>query len=104
MRDQLRRIMRRFRQLFLRFKKSDTPTTFPAQLAFSVKTGAREHLQRMMDRAELRSPVALIRQALTMYSLLTDHAAQGGKVFLRYPDGTETVFDPTSCKESEDFD
>jgi hypothetical protein len=59
------------------------------RLSLDVSPKVREQLDRLEVRTEAGSITEVIRRALALYDLVTEHQSEGGKLVFRHPDGEE---------------
>jgi hypothetical protein len=78
---------------FLGFTNNKSSYKSSDIINLKIPRDARERLDYLMHKYELRSITELFRVALATFNLLSDHNADGGKIILRYKDGDETELD-----------
>jgi len=61
------------------------------RLSLDVSPKVREQLTDLEARTEAGSITEVIRRALSLYDLVTEHQGEGGKLVFRHVDGEEEV-------------
>jgi hypothetical protein len=64
-----------------------TEAKFRLNLALPPKI--KERLESLQERSESSSVTEVIRRALALFDLVTEHGNNGGEVILKHEDGTE---------------
>jgi len=62
-----------------------------ARLSLDISQKVREQLDLLEIRTEAGSITEVIRRALALYDLVTEHQAEGGKLIFRYTDGDDEI-------------
>ena len=69
-----------------------TKATDRTRLSLDVSPKVREQLDHLEARTEAGSITEVIRRALSLYDLVTEHQMEGGKLVFRHADGDEEIF------------
>ena len=68
-----------------------TKATDRTRLSLDVSPKIREQLDHLEARTEAGSITEVIRRALSLYDLVTEHQMEGGKLVFRHTDGDEEI-------------
>ncbi len=68
-----------------------TKATDRTRLSLDVSPKVREQLDHLEARTEAGSITEVIRRALSLYDLVTEHQVEGGKLVFRHADGDEEI-------------
>ena len=59
------------------------------RLNLELNSIARDQLERVQKRIHSPSLTEIIRRALALFDLFTEHTARGGEIVFKHPDGEE---------------
>jgi hypothetical protein len=62
-----------------------------SRLSLDVSQTIKDQLTGLVTRTEAGSITEVIRRALALYDLVTEHQAEGGKLIFRHADGKQEV-------------
>ena len=68
-----------------------TKATDRTRLSLDVSPKVREQLDHLEARTEAGSITEVVRRALSLYDLVTEHQVEGGKLVFRHADGDEEI-------------
>ena len=68
-----------------------TKTPDRTRLSLDVSPKVREQLDLLETRTEAGSITEVIRRALALYDLVTEHQSEGGKLVFRFPDAEDEI-------------